>query len=168
MLYTPRFEKSAYESGRQAEAIVILGQSSDRSRHLLPLMAGEVRAGFPIHAEAEVDRILDLTDHLIPRPSATYFCRAKGDSLEKFHILDGDLLIVDRSLEPLDGDIIVVCLDGELTCKKLGKWQSQPALLSGNPAYQPIALSGTDCETWGVVIHNVHTHRRRGCDDWPL
>jgi len=87
MLYTPRLERSAYESGQQAEAIVILGQSSDRSRHLLPLMAGEVRAGFPIHAEAEIDRILDLTDHLIPRPSATYFCRSKGDSMEEFHIL---------------------------------------------------------------------------------
>lgn len=162
MSYTPRSNGAVSGAGHPGINVAILGLSSERSRHHLPLMAGEVRAGFPIHAEAEVDRILDLTDHLIPRPSATYFCRSKGDSMEELGIYDGDLLIVDRSLEPLDGDVIVVCLDGELTCKQLGKWHSQPALLSGNPAYQPIALSGTDCETWGVVIHNVHTHRRRG------
>ncbi|SFI13678.1 LexA family protein [Modicisalibacter xianhensis] len=162
MLNTPRSGEAASGNGQLGGHIAILGQSSVSSRYPLPLMAGEVRAGFPIHAEAEVDRILDLTEHLIPRPSASYFCRAKGDSMEGCGIYDGDLLIVDRSLEPMDGDVIVVCLDGELTCKQLGKWHGQPALLSGNPAYHPIALNGTDCETWGVVIHNVHSHRRRG------
>lgn len=62
--------------------INILGQSAGQSRHALLLMSGEVRGGFPIHADAELDRVLDLTEHLIPHPSASYFCRAKGDSME--------------------------------------------------------------------------------------
>lgn len=115
-----------------------------------------------MHADAELDRVLDLTEHLIPHPSATYYCRAKGDSMVGHGIFDDDLLIVDRSLSPETGDIIVVALDGELTCKQLGQWHGQTALLSGNPEFPPISLHGVECETWGVVIHNIHSHRRRG------
>ena len=161
-MLTPYPSDTSYSSEPRSVHIDILGQSVGQSRHALPLMSGEVRAGFPIHADAELDRVLDLTEHLIPHPSASYFCRAKGDSMEGHGVYDGDLLIVDRSLAPVTGDIIVVALDGELTCKQLGQWHGQPALLSGNPEYPPIALRGVECETWGVVTHNIHFHRRRG------
>lgn len=161
-MLTPHPGIASCSNEHSGSHIDILGQSAGQSRHALPLMSGEVRAGFPIHADAEMDRVLDLTEHLIPHPSASYFCRAKGDSMEGHGVYDGDLLIVDRSLAPVTGDIIVVALDGELTCKQLGRWHGQPALLSGNPAYPPITLRGVECETWGVVTHNIHAHRGRG------
>src|SRR5690554_1295334 len=141
--------------------VMLLGLTAPSSRHALPLMVGEIRAGFPMHADAEVDRLLDLTEHLVAHPSATFFCRAVGTSMEGHGIFDGDLLIVDASLEARPGDVIVVALDGELTCKQLGTWRGQPALLSGNPEFPPLLLGESTCETWGVVTHNVHSHRQR-------
>lgn len=139
----------------------ILGRVDEASDPtLLPLVAGEVRAGFPSPADDYLEGELDLVAHLVQHPSATYFVRAKGDSMVNAGIYDGDLLIVDRSLDPRDGDVLVVAVDGEMTCKRLGKIGSRPYLLPGNDRYRPIPLEGVECHVWGVVTHNVHALRR--------
>ena len=125
----------------------------------LPLAADAVRAGFPSPADDYVETELDLVAHLVQHPSATFFVRAKGDSMETDGIYDGDLLIVDRSLEPRDGDVLIIAVDGELTCKRLGRIGNRPYLLPGNPSYQPIPLENVECHVWGVVTHNVHALR---------
>lgn len=124
----------------------------------LPLAAGAVRAGFPSPADDYVERELDLVAHLVPHPSATYYLRARGDSMTGVGIHDGDLLIVDRSVDYETGHVLIVSIDGELTCKQLGRIGSRPYLLSANDAYPPLALHGHDCNVWGVVTHNIHAH----------
>lgn len=123
----------------------------------LPLAAGEVRTGFPSPADDYLEGELDLVEHLIQHPSATYFLRAKGTSMEGAGIYDGDLLIVDRSLEPKPGHIVIMSVDGELTCKRLGTIGNRPYLIASNPEFRPIPLEGKECQVWGVVTHNIHS-----------
>ncbi|WP_230805579.1 LexA family protein [Halomonas sp. IOP_14] len=123
----------------------------------LPLAAGEVRTGFPSPADDYLEAELDLVDHLVQHPSATYYLRAKGTSMTGVGIYDGDLLIVDRSLEPKLGHIVIMSVDGELTCKKLGSIGNRPYLFAANPEFRPIPLDGKECQVWGVVTHNIHS-----------
>lgn len=140
-------------------ALEILGRVDEAATPPpLPLAAGEVRAGFPSPADDYVERELDLVAHLIPHPSATYYLRARGDSMTGVGIHDGDLLIVDRSVDYKVGHVLIVAIDGELTCKQLGKIGSQRYLLAANEAYPPLPLQGHDCNVWGVVTHNIHAH----------
>ena len=80
-------------------------------------IAGAVVAGFPSPAEQYLGAPLDLNELLVKRPAATYFVRVKGDSMVNAGIRAGDLLVLDRSLTPADGDIIIAALDGEFTVK---------------------------------------------------
>ncbi|TDX29078.1 SOS response UmuD protein [Modicisalibacter xianhensis] len=142
-------------------ALDILGRVDEIGQPtLLPLVAGEVRAGFPSPADDYLERDLDLVGHLVQHPSATFYVRAKGDSMVSFGIFDGDLLIVDRALDPRPGDILIAVVDGELTCKRLGMVNGGTALMPGNSSYAPILLDGCEVTVWGVVTHNIHAHRR--------
>ncbi|WIX34164.1 translesion error-prone DNA polymerase V autoproteolytic subunit [Salinicola sp. JS01] len=127
---------------------------------LIPIAASEARAGFPSPADDYMETELDLIAHIVQRPSSTFYVRAAGDSMERHGIFDGDILVVDRSLEPVDGDTLIIAVDGEITCKRLGKIGQRPYLLAGNEAYKPIPLANADCHVWGVVTHNVHSLRR--------
>jgi DNA polymerase V len=124
----------------------------------LPLYGHSVRAGFPSPADDYIEQSLDLTEHVIKHPAATYFVRAQGDSMVRAGIHNGDLLIVDRALAPVHGDIVVAALDGELTCKILDLRLKR--LLSGNDLFPPIDL-GADAELIieGVVTHSLRYHR---------
>ncbi|MFD2192076.1 LexA family protein [Pistricoccus aurantiacus] len=123
----------------------------------LPLMGSRVRAGFPSPADDHLDTPLDLHAHVVKRPASTYFVRAEGDSMRGDGIHDGDLLVVDRSLEALPERILIVALDGELTVKRL-RWIGQIAyLVASNPRFPAIALNGRDCQVWGVVAHVIHS-----------
>lgn len=121
----------------------------------------DVRAGFPSPAGDYMENKLDLTEHLVSHPAATYYIRVSGDSMIDYGIFDHDLLIVDRSLEPHQGDIVIVALDGELTCKLLAIKNNIPYLKSGNPDYPPIEIKNKETYIWGVVIHNIHSFRSR-------
>src|SRR5690554_1513030 len=124
----------------------------------LPYFLHRVRAGFPSPADDYVEQELDLIEHLIKHPAATYFVRAQGDSMEEYGIFDGDLLIVDRSVEAIHGDVVIAVINGELTCKVLDIKQQQ--LLSGNSRYPPIPCgSDVDMVTEGVVLFSVRYHR---------
>ena len=128
------------------------------SRLSLPFFQHRVRAGFPSPADDYLDKRLDLNLHLLPHPSATYFVRAQGDSMINFGIFDNDLLVVDRSLEPSHGDVVIAALNGELTCKVLDLRNRQ--LLSGNDLFPPIPL-GDDCGLIieGVISASIRYHR---------
>lgn len=136
---------------------VIVNAVCDAVKHYLPNIEVPVKAGFPSPADDYIESKLDLTEHLVDHPSATYYIRVSGDSMVDYGIFDGDLLVVDRSIEPSSGDIVVVALDGELTCKLLSKKDGVPYLKSGNPNYPPIPLEGKDVHIWGKVIHAIHS-----------
>ena len=123
----------------------------------LPLFSSRVAAGFPSPADDYVEKGLDLNEYLIKKPSATYFARAQGQSMNRLGIFNGDLLIVDRSVNPQHGHIVVVALNGELVCKVLDLQRSR--LLSANPHYPPIPITEEmDTIVEGVVIHSVRHH----------
>jgi DNA polymerase V len=117
----------------------------------LPLFSTGVAAGFPSPADDYAAQSLDLNEHLIAHPSATYFLRADGESMRDIGIFSGDLLIVDYSLTPKHGDVVIAAVDGQLTCKILD-WR-RAALLSANPDFPPIRLS----EPGGLVVEGVVT-----------
>lgn len=142
--------------------IDIVGSPDKQSeRHYLPLMAGEVRAGFPSPADDYLEKPLDLTEALVLHPSSTFFARAKGNSMERHGIYDGDMLIVDRSLNAVPGNVVIMAIEGELTCKQLTLLGNRFYLCSGSEVYPPIPLNGTECHCWGVVTHNIHSLRQR-------
>lgn len=141
---------------------VVLGIVDNSIKNYLPLVDTPVRAGFPSPADDYLETKLDLTQHLVKHPSATYYIKAVGDSMIDYGIYSGDLLVVDRSLEPKIDDIVVAAVDGELTCKCLSIIEEQYYLLSGNKLYPPISLTGKDVHIWGVVIHTIHSLRKRG------
>jgi DNA polymerase V len=143
--------------GKPTHVTKILGAelSQDRSS---PLFATSVPAGFPSPADDYVEGPLDLNQHLIKHPAATFFVRVKGESMIAAGIHDGDILIVDRSLEPQDGSIVIAALDGELTVKRIRLSAGTLVLVAENEDYAPQPVEGeTDFQVWGVVIHAIHS-----------
>lgn len=124
----------------------------------LPLYAARVPAGFPSPADDHLDRRLDLNEHLVRRPAATFFVRAEGESMMGAGIFDGDILIVDRSLTPRRGDIVIAVLHGELTVKRLATTRGRRLLKADNPAHPDLSLDEAGCEIWGVVTHSIRCH----------
>ncbi|MGP9797000.1 translesion error-prone DNA polymerase V autoproteolytic subunit [Halomonas sp. 86] len=120
-----------------------------------PLFTSSVRAGFPSPADDWLEQPIDLNEHLVRRPAATFFAHAEGDSMEGYGISDGDLLIVDRSLNLRHGRVAIFCVDGDLTVKCFEKFPV-PRLVSSSPSYPPILLDNGDVQCWGVVTHVVH------------
>ena len=118
----------------------------------IPLYDNPVAAGFPRPAADHVEDRLSADDYLVSNATATYFVRVKGDSMIEAGIFDGDVLVVDRSITPGIGHIVLAELDGEFTVKYLGRGQLLPA----NPAYQPIKFKdGQTVEIVGVVTGSM-------------
>ncbi|MFW5703925.1 MAG: LexA family protein [Patescibacteria group bacterium] len=137
----------------------LVGQFSDThvSRYTLPFYAEPVRAGFPSPAEDFIDGNLDLNDYLVQHPAATFFVRVSGNAMHRAGIVSGDILIVDRSLEPGDGKIIIAALDGELLVRRYKRVQNQVWLLADTRHDDAIVVTGDmHCEIWGVVTSVIH------------
>ena len=127
------------------------------TRYALPVFLGRLAAGFPSPADDYIEGRLDLNRHLIKHPAATFFVRVSGDSMIDAGIHHGDLLVVDRSLDAVDGHVIVASLDGELTVKRLSKRGETLRLLPANADYQPIEiLTQQTFEIFGVVTNVIH------------
>ncbi len=123
----------------------------------LPLFMEPVSAGFPSPAGDYMEGKLDLNRHLIRHPAATFFVRVTGDSMIGAGIHSGDLLIVDRAIEPTDGKVVVVALDGELTVKRLSMRDGHVTLLPENERYAPIVITPEhQFEIWGIVTNVIH------------
>ncbi|WP_143732280.1 LexA family transcriptional regulator [Microbulbifer sp. GL-2] len=125
---------------------------------LSPLFSSGVACGFPSPADDHKEAALSLDEHLITNPPATFMARANGDSMQGVGIFDRDVLIVDRSLTPGHGDVVVVALDGQLTCKILDRRLGQ--LIPANDKYKPIPIwEGQELIVEGVVKASIRYHR---------
>lgn len=122
----------------------------------LPFVDGGISAGFPSPALDFVDLTIDLNKHLIKHPSATFYGRVKGQSLKNAGITEGDLLVIDRSLEPSNGKIAVCYIDGEFTAKRIKKTKNELWLTPENDDYKPIKIKEEDnLIIWGIVTHVI-------------
>jgi len=116
------------------------------------LYLNPVQAGFPSPAEDYLEGGLDLDEYLVHNPAATFMVRGSGDSMVGAGIQDGDVLVVDRSLDPVHGKIVVAVLDGELAVKRLFFKNGECRLVSENDAYKDIRVGkDQDLHVWGVV-----------------
>ena len=112
----------------------------------------------PLPADDHTDQWLDLNDYLIHNPTQTFFVRVQGESMIEAGIFDGDMLIVDRSLKPRDGSVVLARLNGEFTVKRLKITGQQLILMPENKAYPPIEITpAIDFEVWGVVTNAIHS-----------
>ena len=120
-------------------------------------VSGSVVAGFPSPAEQYLEPPLDLNELLVRRPAATYFVRVQGDSMVGAGISDGDLLVVDRSLRPADGDVIIASVDGDFTVKTYHRDKDGIRLEPANQAYPIIRLrAGQELDYFGKVTACIH------------
>ena len=142
-----------------SSSLELLGDSAaiQRERVGLPLYLAPVEAGFPSPAEDYLDRRLDLHQHLVRNEAATFFLRAHGESMLGAGIHDGDLLIVDRSIEPAHRKVVIAAVDGELTVKRLLYREGRVFLAPENPQFEPIDITESEfVHIWGVVTYVVH------------
>lgn len=128
----------------------------------LPLVDSGISAGFPSPAQDYIDLSLDLNKELISNPSSTFFGRVRGESMKDAGILDGDILVIDKSLEPQDGDTAVCFIDGEFTLKYIKIEKDAVYLIPANPAFKPIRVTEENnfC-IWGVVTYSIKNHKHR-------
>ena len=123
----------------------------------------EIKAGFPSPAQDYVETGIDLNRELVKNPSSTFFGRARGNSMEGAGIFDGDLLIIDKSLEPREGAIAVCFIDGEFTLKRIHfeKHDGQVTaiwLQPENEEFSPIRVTqDNQFIIWGIVVHSVRS-----------
>ena len=131
--------------------------SIKKKQILTPIFIDSVSAGFPSPATDYMENKLDLNEYLIKHPAATFIVKAKGSSMTDAGILSGDLLIVDRSIDPKSNDIVIASIFGDLTVKKLQKKAKSLFLLSANSDYPSIEVKEEmECFIWGVVTYIIH------------
>lgn len=121
--------------------------------------ASAIKAGFPSAAEGCEQDSIDFNRDLIRHPEATFYGRVYGDSMIDAGICDGDIAVIDRSVEASDGDIIVAYVNNEFTIKYLDlthRHQGYIELRPANPSFKPIRISRTDdFRVWGVVVWTI-------------
>lgn len=123
----------------------------------LPYFEAPVRAGFPSPAGDYMEQRLDLNEHLIQHPAATFFIRVDGDSMKGAGIHAGDILIVDRSIEPTSGKIVIAVVSGEFTVKRIRLIGQEIWLEPENPNYPPMRIDPSwEFQIWGVVTYVIH------------
>tara|TARA_B100000683_G_scaffold234854_1_gene238290 strand:- start:92 stop:520 length:429 start_codon:yes stop_codon:yes gene_type:complete len=116
-----------------------------------------VPAGFPSPAEDHMDLDLDLSSYLIQHPSATFCVRVEGDSMVGAGIQSGDVILIDRSLTPNPGNIVLAVVDGEFTVKRVDIVDDKLFLIPENPRLKPMEVAeGSSFQVWGVVTFVIH------------
>ncbi len=140
------------------ELVITEIQPADTSTELeLPMAEAACPAGFPSPAEDYMEERIDLNEHLIDNPTATFFVRVSGASMVDAGIHDGDILVVDRSLEPTKGKIVIAVLDGQLAVKRLVKKEEDFYLFSENDDYENLKINPeSDFRIWGVATYVIH------------
>lgn len=124
----------------------------------IPLYSSKVPAGFPSPADDCIEKQLDLNDYLIKHPAATFCVRASGNSMKDAGIHDNDILVVDRSVAPVNGKIIIAAIDGQLTVKRLDIKNEKKFLMPENKEFDPIEVKeGNEVFIWGVVTNVIHS-----------
>ncbi len=129
-----------------------------KKKLFLPLFTSTIKAGFPSPADDFVENKLDLNTYLIDHPTATFFVKVSGDSMINAGIFSGDILIVDKSLEAKDKNIIIAIINGEFTVKRFRKKGNDIYLVPENPNYKAMKIKETsNFEVWGVVTYVIHS-----------
>ncbi len=140
-----------------SQAPLLLLQSPARQR--MRLVSHRLSAGFPSPAADYAEDGLDLNDYLVRNKPASFMFTVKGDSMMNAGIVEGDKVIVDRSINAKSKDIVVAVVNGEYTIKRLYKTAARVELRPDNPAYQPIVFKeGSELEIWGVVVGVVRRY----------
>ena len=132
--------------------------SDTSSKMKVPFLESLIPAGFPSPAEDYMETSLDLNEKLIRNPSSTFFAQISGSSMINAGINNGDLVIVDKSLQPKNDSVLVCIIDGEFTLKRFKKIDEKTAyLLPDNPEYDPIKVTEhNNFMIWGVVTYTIH------------
>ncbi len=139
--------------GRIRDVMAVLDDYS----YDIPMFSGKVQAGLPEPADDYIEGTVNLNSLLIGNPEQTFFVRATGDSMIDIGIYSNDTMIVDRSLPPKNGSIIIAALNGELTVKRLSiEADGRILLLPENAQFSPIVIT-EDCDfhIWGVVTNSI-------------
>lgn len=130
----------------------------------LPLQYADngIRAGFPSPAQDYISESIDLNRDLIRHPASTFYGRVVGDSMIEEGIEEGDILVIDKSLEPENGDLAVCCLDGEFTLKRINITRGNRIyLMPSNRRYRPIEVTpDNEFVVWGIVTYTIKANRR--------
>lgn len=130
------------------------------NEHVFPLIEGSVSAGFPSPAQDYTELGIDLNKALISNPQSTFFCRVKGNSMQDEGINDGDILIVDKSLDPRNGDTVICFIDGEFLLKYIRITDDAIYLVPANELYKTIRVTQENSfYIWGVVTYSIKKHR---------
>ncbi len=125
-----------------------------------PLLGTEISAGFPSPAQDYIEESLDLNQHLISHPSATYFVKVDGYFMVDAGIYPGDILIVDRAVEPTHKKVVIAIVDGELTVKRLYRKSEKWFLVPENSEFEPLEITrDINFHIWGIVIYSIHKMR---------
>lgn len=132
----------------------------------LPLAFADdgIRAGFPSPGQDYITETIDLNKDLIRHPASTFYGRVVGDSMCGEGITEGDILVIDKAVEPEEGDLAVCCLDGEFTLKRIQFSPDRKTLylVPSNPEYAPIEVTAeNEFMVWGVVLYTIKANRRR-------
>lgn len=147
----------------------------------IPMASDGIHAGFPSPAQDYMEGVVDLNRELVKHPVATFYGRVAGDSMRDAGVDDGDVLVIDKSIEPSEGDMVVCFIDGEFALKTISfhapgsssKEAKKPGvsynilnckdiwLLPANPKYRPIhVVEGNDFTVWGVVTYVIKKVRK--------
>jgi DNA polymerase V len=128
----------------------------------IPYANEGIQAGFPSPAQNYINESIDLNVELIKHPASTFFGKVSGDSMIEEGIEEGDILIIDKSLEPINGDLAVCCIDGEFTLKRIEIEDNCIRLMPSNATFKPIVVTPDDQFTvWGIVTYTIKKNRRK-------
>lgn len=123
----------------------------------LPLFSSTVRAGSPTVADDYIEDYIDLNTYFSPKKESTFLVIASGDSMVNANIYDGDMLVVNKAIEPINGKIVIAAVSGELTVKRLAILPNKIQLVAENPNYLPIEIQdANEFVILGVVTHVIH------------
>lgn len=121
----------------------------------LPLYSS-VPAGFPSPADDFLHDHIDISSELIKHPQATFLLRILGHSMRDAGIFDGDIVVIDKAIEPQHGHIVIAVVDGDFTCKQLYRRDGVTKLVPANPDFPEIEFrDGQTLEVWGVVTSTI-------------
>lgn len=129
------------------------------TRQLIPIYEGGIKAGFPSPAQDYLELSIDLNEEIIKHPATTFLARVSGDSMKEAGIYDGDILVIDKSLEPQSGAVAVCFIDGEFTVKYIRIEKDIIWLMPANEKYTPIKVTkDNDFVIWGIVTYSIKKH----------
>ena len=143
-------------AARKGGDVAALIDVEARSALRVPMMAWSAAAGFPSPAEDYVDRPLDFNELLIEHPAATFAIRIEGESMTGAGIFPGDIAVVDRARQPVNGNVVLALLDGAFTVKRYRIKDGTVWLQAENPAFPDMPIAdGQALEVWGVITRSI-------------